>query len=113
MLRLLGVTPSDRRPLFARAFPHTPALDSLVHAFGRGDYALVRAEGRKLAESASEEDVRCAARTLVDRTAPDPLAAWLLVLAGGLLVVVSAYWIVQGKPAPTAVPETPHVQSTR
>jgi hypothetical protein len=69
-------------------------LDALVDAFVRGDYARVRAEGLKLADSADAEDVRRAAKTLVVRTGPDPLAVWLLVLAGALLVVVSGYWIV-------------------
>jgi hypothetical protein len=91
------VTP-DGRPRFASDFPRTPALDALVDAFARGDYARVRAEGQKLAESAQDENVRVAARTLVARTSPDPLAVWLIVLAGALLAVLSAYWIVHGKP---------------
>jgi hypothetical protein len=86
---------SDLRPTFARAFPRAAELDALVDAFGRGDYARVRIEGSKLAETTNAEDVRRAARTLVARTNPDPLAVWLLVLAGALLVVLSGYWIVQ------------------
>jgi hypothetical protein len=88
---------SDRRPHFATDFPHAPALDALVDAFDRGDYARVRAEGPKLAASAQDENIRLAARTLVARTAPDPLAIWLLVIAGALLVALSAFWIVHGK----------------
>jgi hypothetical protein len=102
---------SDRRPLFTSDFPRTAALDALVQAFARGDYAHVRVEGRRLAESAPEEEVRGAARSLVERTAPDPLAIWLLVLTGGLLVALSAYWIAHGKPPPGSVPNVPHVQS--
>jgi hypothetical protein len=90
--------PEDRRPLFARDFPRTPALDALVGAFARGDYARVRAEGPKLAESAEDSSVRRAALTLVEHTAPDPLATWLLVLAGALLVALSVYWIAHGHP---------------
>lgn len=85
----------DERPAFARDFPRAPALDALVDAFAGGDYARVRAEGRKLAASADNEEVRRAAKTLVARTNADPLALWLLVVAGALLVVVSAYWILQ------------------
>jgi hypothetical protein len=85
----------ERRPTFTRDFPRTPALDALVDAFGRGDYARVRDEGRMLAESADDESVRRAAGTLVARTNPDPLALWLLVLAGALLVVLTGYWIAQ------------------
>lgn len=95
------------RPHFARDFPRVPALDALVDAFERGDYARVRSDGPRLAEASPEEDVRRAARTLVDRTAADPLAAWLLAMAGALLVVLSAYWIVHGKPPPGGVPGTP------
>jgi hypothetical protein len=83
----------DRRPSFARDFPRTPTLDALVQAFAKGDYARVRAEGRELAQSEGDEGVRRAARTLVARTNPDPLALWLLVLAGALLVLLSGYWI--------------------
>jgi hypothetical protein len=97
--------PEERRPLFASDFPRLPAVDALVDAFARGDYARVRAEGRRLVESEKEdESVRRAARTLVSRTDPDPLAVWLLVLAGVLLVVLSVYWIGQrgASPAPAA-----------
>ena len=88
---------SDRRPSFARDFPRTTALDELVEAFARGDYARVRAEGPKLAASALEESVRTAALRLVARTAPDPLAVWLLVLTGALLVALSAaLWLLSG-----------------
>jgi hypothetical protein len=85
----------ERRPAFARDFPRTPALDALVDAFARGDYARVRAEGPKLAESESDDAVRLAARALVAHTGADALAIWLLVIAGALLVVVSVYWIMQ------------------
>ena len=98
------------RPHFADDFPRVPALDALVDAFERGDYARVRSEGATLAERSPEEDVRRAAKTLVDRTGADPLAAWLLLMACALLVVLSAYWIVHGKPPPggaTRAPQSP------
>jgi hypothetical protein len=106
---------SDRRPAFARDFPRTPALDALVDAFARGDYARVRNEGPKLAASADDENIRGAARTLVARTNPDRLALWLLVLAGALLAILSGYWIVQEHAsAPHDVRDTPmsRVRST-
>jgi hypothetical protein len=83
----------------------------LVEAFARGDYAFVRSEGRKLSGSAPEEDIRSAARTLVAHTTPDPLAIWLLLLAGGLLLTLSAYWIVHGKPPSGGAPNAPREQS--
>ena len=90
--------PSDGRPRFASDFPRAPELDALVEAFARGDYARVRAAGRTLAASGGQpDDVRRAARTLVSRTAPDPLSVWLLALTGALLIVLSAYWIAHGR----------------
>ena len=95
------------RPHFAQDFPRVPALDALVDAFERGDYARVRSEGARLAEHSAEDDVRRAARALIDRTSADPRAAWLLVMAGVLLVVLSAYWIVNGKPPRGAAARAP------
>jgi hypothetical protein len=101
----------ERRPPFAEDFPRLPAIDALVEAFARGNYARVRAEGRRLAESEDQdENVRRAARTLVSRTDPDPLAVWLLVLAGVLLVVLSAYWI--GQRGASAAPVAPRPASS-
>jgi hypothetical protein len=100
--------PSDDRPAFARDFPRHPALDALVDAFARGNYARVRAEATRLAESERDQDVRRAALELIARTAADPLSLWLLVLAGALLVALSTYWIVHGKPPPgSTTPASP------
>ena len=71
----------------------------------------MRSEGRKLSGSAPEEDVRGAARTLIAHTTPDPLAIGLLLLAGGLLLTLSAYWIVHGKPPSASAPNGPREQS--
>jgi hypothetical protein len=108
----------ERRPSFAQAFPRVPPLDALVAAFARGDYAHVRAEAPKLAASAEDEAVRAAARTLVERTQPDPVAVRLLVLTAALLVALTAYWIIHGKPppgnAPTLMPRAaPPVERVR
>jgi hypothetical protein len=97
-------SPSPRRPSFARDFPPDEALDAIVEAFARGDYARVREEAPKIAASETSAEVRAAARMLVDRTKPDPLAVLLVALTGVLLFVLTAYWIVHGKPPPGAVP---------
>ncbi len=89
-----------RRPAFARAFPREPALDALVAAFERGDYAHVRAEAPRLADTTPDTAVKDAARTLVERTRPDRLAVALMVLTGVLLAALTAYWSVNGKPPP-------------
>jgi hypothetical protein len=88
---------ADRRPSFASDFPRTGELDGLVSAFARGDYARVRADAPKLIHTAGDDRVRAAARTLVERTKPDPAATALVVLAAMLLVIVGGYWIANGK----------------
>jgi hypothetical protein len=54
--------------------------------------------------------VRQAARLLLDRTKPDPLATALLGLAVLLLVVISTYWIIQGKAPPPKSPPSPRIE---
>ncbi len=104
----------ERRPSFARDFPRLPALDALVDAFARGNYARVREDAPKLQASSDDGAVRKAAGLLVERTRPDPLAVGLLAIAGALLAVLTVYWIVHGKAppgsAPTAVPTAPPVE---
>jgi hypothetical protein len=98
--------PSSRaRPRFVRDFPRNDAIDVLVDAFARGNYALVRSEAPKVIHSDEAENVRNAARTLLERTKPDPLAVRLLWIAAALLVALTAYWTVNGKAPPS---ETAH-----
>ena len=40
--------------------------------------------------------MRAAAKTLVERTQPDPVAVRLVLLTGVLLVVLAGWWIVHG-----------------
>jgi hypothetical protein len=86
-------------------------LDALVEAFARGDYGAVRTLGRKLSAAAPDEEVRAAAQTVVAHTEPDPLAVALLLLAGALLIALSAYWIIHGKPPSGGVPTSLRGQS--
>lgn len=88
--------PSDV-PSFARAFPRSPDLDALVEAFARGDYASVRARAPDLERSSDDPAIKEAARTLVERTRPEPLAVALLAVAALLLSVLAAWAIVHGK----------------
>lgn len=88
-------------PLFAEGFPRDPALDALVDAFARGDYARVRREAPKLLATAESDDIKRAVRTLVSRTSADPLAVVLLALTGVLLVVLTAWWWRFNGPGPT------------
>ncbi len=82
-----------RRPPFTAAFPSDPALDALVDAFEAGNFARVRAEVPALVAGTRDEAVKQAARALLARTRPDPLAALLLALSAVLLVLLSAWWI--------------------
>jgi hypothetical protein len=102
-----------RRPSFAAGFPSHAGLDSVVDAFARGDYARVRNEAAKLAASDEPDEVRRAARTLLERTQADPLSIGLIALAGALLVLLSGYWIVHGKAPPESAPPRPPVEHVR
>jgi hypothetical protein len=88
--------PSASRPDFTREFPRSPDLDALVDAFARGDYAAVR-RGAAALERDGGDDLKRAARALVERTRPDPLAVALLGLAALLLVVLAAWAVAHGK----------------
>ncbi|WP_437779251.1 hypothetical protein [Sorangium sp. So ce1097] len=73
--------------------PRDPELARLVEAFERGDYAFVRAGAGRLAKEAERDEVRRAARDLLRRIEPDPLAVALLVAAVALLAFLSLwYW---------------------
>ncbi|MEO7329619.1 MAG: hypothetical protein ABI193_13655 [Minicystis sp.] len=82
----------DDLPAFAQSFPHDPALDALVAAFEGGDYARVRREGPALAKSTERPEVRTAARELVKRLDPDPIAVYLLGTAALLLVFLAGWF---------------------
>ena len=92
------------RPSFAKDFPRTPEVDGLVDDFMRGDYARVRAQAPRIEHAAQDPAVKQAARTLVQRTNPDPLALVLLGLSALLLVVLAGFWIAKGKPPPAEGP---------
>ena len=99
----------QRRPTFAEAFPRTPELDSLVESFARGDYAQIRRSAPGLAKSSPDDSVRRAAETLLARTRPDPLVVTLLAIAGALVLALSGWWIANGKPPPSPIPNVEHV----
>ena len=88
----LRVAPPSRRPFP----PRDRFLDALVEAFARGDYASVRARAPEVERSSDDPAVKQAARTLADRTRPDPLAVGLLAIAAVLLTVLATRSIVHG-----------------
>jgi hypothetical protein len=100
--------PEPRVPSFARDFPRAPELDALVEAFAQGNYARVREDGPRLAQATTDDAVRRAARRLVERTRPDPLAVTLIAFTAALLVALGGFWMVYGKPPPAGpAPATP------
>ncbi|HEX6765223.1 MAG TPA: hypothetical protein VF103_07085 [Polyangiaceae bacterium] len=79
------------RPNFVLDFPKDEALDRLVRAFELGNYAFVRENGKKLAESSADEAVRGAARELLRRIEPDPLVRILFLMSIALFLFMVFY----------------------
>src|SRR5260370_20035391 len=82
---------------FAVDFPRSPELDALLDDFVRGDYRRVRSEGPRLERSGADESTKRAARILIERTQPHPLAVALLALAALLLVALSGWGVTHAK----------------
>ncbi len=89
--RAPGPEPARLRPAFADAYPRDEALDELVAAFERGNFAHVRRRGPLLAEQADDPEVQAAARDLLRRIQPDPLALFLVLLGVGLVLFLYGY----------------------
>jgi hypothetical protein len=88
-----GPTKRAGVPAFALNFPDDPALHALVAAFEQGDYARVRREAPALIKQTESVEVRRAARELVKRLDPDPIAVYLLAGASLLLAFLALwYW---------------------
>jgi hypothetical protein len=104
---------SPGAPAFAKDFPQSAALDELVAAFARGDYARVRRGARELEARSEDPAVKAAARTLVERTQADPLAIVLFALTFGLLVALTAYWIAHNGPGPKPAAKPPPVEHVK
>lgn len=84
--------PPRRVPAFARAFPPDAELARLVDAFEAGEFRRVRDEAPALAAKTGDEAVARAARELLARTRPDPLAIFLVALPGALLLFYVAWF---------------------
>lgn len=82
---------------FLAELPPDPELARLARAFEDGNYAWVRRHAPLLAERTEDEAVRAAARDLLRRLEPDPLAKYLLALSVLLLIGVTIFvYAVQG-----------------
>jgi hypothetical protein len=90
-------------PAFARGFPRHAELDTLVEAFANGDYLTVRTRAPKLAASPDvPASVKRAAELLRARIQPDKTARTFFVLAAGLLVFLTLWWVTHDGPEPHA-----------
>jgi hypothetical protein len=99
-------------PAFAKDFPDNPRLDRLVDLFEQGNFAQVRIDARALLKSTEEPAVRSAARELLKRLEPDPIALYLLAISAGLLVILAGYYWTHAHeppPPPPAPAPTSHV----
>jgi len=85
--------PTDDRPPFARVYPHHDALDRLVAAFDRGDFALVRSEIPAILDGDEDESVKRAAADLRRRLDPAPTSVFLWALGVALLVFLFGYYV--------------------
>ncbi len=99
-------------PKFAADFPRHDELDALVIAFARGEYATVRERAPELAKRIDDEAVKRAARRLAEALEPDPAAKILFFLTAGLLVFLTAWWLMHDHPETkrTTPPPTPTVE---
>lgn len=80
-----------RRLAFASRYPESAELDALLDAFEAGNFERVRLEGPTLAQRSEDPEISRAARDLVSRLSPDPLAVRML-LGAGLLLLFLIYW---------------------
>lgn len=83
--------PAPEMPRFLQGFPEDEALAPLVAAFLSGDYATLRRDAPRLAETAPDPAVRRAAAELRRRIDPDPLAVYLLAASILLLLLMIAW----------------------
>ena len=81
----------QRRLRFSAAYPVDPDLDRLLLAFEEGNYARVRDDAPGVAGRTKDPAVAAAAKDLLSRLSPDPLAVRMLVGAG-LLLLFLVYW---------------------
>jgi hypothetical protein len=91
--------PTDRPP-FAESYPREATLDELVRAFEAGDYARVREGAPNLAVSTEDAAVRASALDLRSRIDADPIAKWMLIFTGVLLVALTVWWVVHAHTPP-------------
>jgi hypothetical protein len=86
------------RPRFLLDFPDDPQLERLIAAFEAGNFARVREDAGRLAETTADPAVKEAALELRRRIDPDPLAKYLLAISFVLLAVLTIWAYARGAP---------------
>jgi hypothetical protein len=69
------------RPRFIFTYPDDPELAKLTAAFERGDFRSVGIGAKELEKTATDPEVKAAARDLMLRIQPDPLVRWFWLVA--------------------------------
>ena len=72
--------------------PEGELLREALHAFDAGNYVLVRARTRALAE-AKDEAVRAAAADLASRIAVDPIQVVVVLACAAVLFAIVWHWV--------------------
>lgn len=94
MLRAM-TEPAEENPAPAIPGDGTPEGDLLreaLHAFDAGNYALVRARTRALAD-AKDAGVRAAAADLESRIAVDPIQVVVVLACAAVLFAIIWHWV--------------------
>lgn len=91
-------------PAFAKDFPRDPELDRVLALFEQGNYAAVRVAAAELVARSKDDRIRAAAKQILDRLKPDPLALYLVGIAAALLVILAGWYWTHPHEAPPASP---------
>jgi hypothetical protein len=86
--------PTSTRPPFAVRYPDDPTLARALEAFSSGNFRQTRAIAATL-EAHADPAVANAAKDLLARTAPDPIAPVLLGTTALLLVALTLWAMTQ------------------
>jgi len=82
---------ATQRPAFAKDYPTNATIDTLLEAFEKGNYAYVRSTSEKIIASSDDAEEKMAAKELLLRLRPDPLAVKLLLGAICLLFLLTVW----------------------
>ena len=82
---------SAERPGFLEAMPKDEELSPLIQLFEEGNFLELRRRARELDRATVTPEVAAAIDELVQRTNPDPLLKWMLLICFGLFAFIVAW----------------------